>query len=243
MTGDIYDQYDAFAGVYDRHWGHFAAGIGPVLDRLALGQLREGAHVIDLCCGTGVLAASLADRFRVTGIDGSAAMIEYARDNAPDARFIIADARDFTVGEPAAAVVSTFDSLNHVMTIAELTDVFHSVRAALEPNGAFVFDLNMAEGFDKRWQDAETIVDKRDVVVGRAQWNPASRIARIDFTLVETADDGTVNRTDLTLTQRAYDEAEILRALKSAGFTSIDVYDGARDLEFGGTGRAFFVAR
>ncbi|MEN8113732.1 MAG: class I SAM-dependent methyltransferase [Actinomycetota bacterium] len=243
MSGDVYDDYDAFAGVYDRHWGYFAAAIRPVLDRLALGNLPDSAHVVDLCCGTGVLAASLSDRFRVTGIDGSSAMIDYARTNAPDASFIVADAREFELADTAAAVVSTFDSLNHVMSIEELADVFRRVRAILEPGGVFIFDLNMADGFDKRWRDGPSIADERDVVVGKMGWDPETGVANIDLALVERSDDGELRRTDFTLTQRAYGEPEVTDALRTAGFEETQVFDGADDLNFGGVGRAFFVAR
>ncbi|MEN8235255.1 MAG: methyltransferase domain-containing protein [Actinomycetota bacterium] len=243
MSDGIYDDYDAFARIYDRHWAFFAGAIRPVLDRLALGTLPDGAHVVDLCCGTGVLAASLCDRFQVTGVDGSAAMIDYARTNAPDATFVVADAREFGVAQPAAAVVSTFDSLNHVMTIEELTGVFQHVRDALMPRGAFVFDLNMEDGYEKRWHDGPSIADERDVVVGRSRWDPETGIATIDFVLVERADDGELRRADLTLTQRCYTEDEILGALREAGFNEIGMFDGATDLEFAGVGRAFFVAR
>ena len=56
-----YDANDAIAGVYNRHWGYFADRIYPVLHRLVLRDLPPGCAVLDLCCGTGQLAAVLSE--------------------------------------------------------------------------------------------------------------------------------------------------------------------------------------
>lgn len=242
MAATTYRDYDAFAGAYDRHWGFFADRVLPTLDRLGLENIPSGAHVIDLCCGTGVLARSLIDRFRVTGIDGSPAMIAIARQRVPDAEFVVADARSFVLEDPAAAVVSTFDSLNHVLSIDEVLDVFRNVRTVLDAGGIFIFDLNMDRGYRERWTDT-TVVDERDVIVGRGSWDEDSRIATFEFTLVERCDDGSLVRSDLALTQRCYRPEEITDALHATGFDDVKLFDGMDDLGFGGVGRAFFIGR
>lgn len=242
MENDRYVAYDTFASVYDRHWGSFAEGIVPVLDRLVLDDLPDRSHVVDLCCGTGRLAGMLSERFDMSGVDGSTAMIDIARRNAPKADFSVADARDFTHPTQVAAVVSTFDSLNHVMSVGELGEVFDRVRTVLEPGGRFVFDLNMEDGYAARWQRDFSIVDERDVIVLRSAWDATICVATADITIVERKHDRTLLRTDLKLTQRCYSEPEIIDALSAAGFSKVTVHDGARDLGYGGAGRAFFVA-
>ena len=134
--GDLlnrYDAYDPFARVYNQHWGFFATKAYPILEHLVLGNLPPGCAVLDLCCGTGQLAAELSRQGYLTaGLDGSEGMIEIARKNAPDVEFVVEDARDFALPGRFAAVFSTFDSLNHVMSLDELEQVFRSVFAALE---------------------------------------------------------------------------------------------------------------
>src|SRR5207253_2322755 len=118
----------AFAPIYNRHWRRFSAQAVDVLDGLLLQRLPPGAHILDLCCGTGQPAKQLLDRgFRVTGIDQSARMLEYARTNAPSGQFIHADARDFTLHESVDAVVSVSDSLNHIADPDGLLAAFGSV--------------------------------------------------------------------------------------------------------------------
>jgi len=143
-----YSDYDRFAWVYNKHWGNSFTELAlRVLEKLVFPYLSAKARILDLCCGTGQLAQALIARgYRVTGLDGSSEMLRFARENAPAGEFIVDDARSFKLPDSYHAVVSTFDSLNHIMTLEELTSVFRNVYAALQEGGFSFFDLNMEEG-------------------------------------------------------------------------------------------------
>ena len=132
-----FSDYDPFAWLYHQHWGReFHAEILPVLDKLLLKRLRPKAAILDLCCGDGRLMHQLVrNGYRVTGLDGSESMLAFARQKIPRAEFLLADARSFRLPERFDAVISTFDSLNHIMKHEELRAVFDSVFAALRPDG------------------------------------------------------------------------------------------------------------
>jgi uncharacterized protein YndB with AHSA1/START domain len=116
------------------------------------------------------------------------------------------------------------------------------MHAALLPGGRFVFDLNMEEGYQTRWRGSFGIVEADHVVVARSSYRPDERIGQMDFTLFFLEDGW--QRTDFTLTQRCYSEAEVTSALAAAGFAEVQMYDAQRDLELaGGVGRTFFVCR
>jgi SAM-dependent methyltransferase len=138
-----YTDYDAFAWIYNRYWGPYSAQrFLSVLERRLLPLLPPRARILDLCCGTGQLAQALMQRgYLVTGIDSSEEMIRFARMNAPDAEFLVEDARMFRLPAVYHAVISTYDSLNHIMSEAELAQVFRNVWACLQPGGWFLFDL------------------------------------------------------------------------------------------------------
>ena len=147
-----YSDFDHFAWIYNKHWAYGQRAL-PVLERLILRHLTDGARILDLCCGTGQGTQALLQRgYRVDGLDGSEEMLRFARKNAPDGNFILEDVRTFKSTPVYDGVISLFDSLNHVMTLDELSLTFRNVYAALVGGGIFVFDLNMEEGYKQRWQ-------------------------------------------------------------------------------------------
>ena len=243
---EIYSEYDGFAWFYNRHWGEeFSRPVLEIFNFVLFPNLSAGARILDLCCGTGQLAAGLiAQGYRVTGIDGSQAMLDLARLNAPEALLVRADARTFTLQDTFDAVVSTFDSLNHVLSLEELTEVFRRVHAALDADGIFLFDLNMEEEFETAGRESGfDIVEEDHACVVRSTFEPRAKLKRYEVTMFNL--DGEVwRRNDLTLLQRYYDSSDVVAALTEAGFNRISIHNAHR--EFGlalSDGRAFFLAR
>ena len=241
-----YDAYDPFARIYDMHWSNFAEEIYPVLDRLVLGHLPRGCAVMDLCCGTGQLAAVLSAKgYATTGVDGSEGMVEIARKNAPDVAFFVQDARNISLNRQFSAVFSTFDSLNHVMSLDELEQVFRNVHVVLEDGGYFEFDLNMEEAYLQRWRGSFGIVEDDHVCVARSSRDEKEMIGKMDLTVFESVATGWM-RTDVSLLQRWYRESDIRERLSSAGFEELQTFDGKDPIVEGApdfSGRMFFVAR
>lgn len=234
--------YGPFAEVYDRHWGGFADRILPILDRLVPGQIAAGARVLDLCCGTGQLAAAMTDRgCEVIGVDVSESMVELAMRNASAAEFMVVDARSFILPHPVDVAVSTFDSLNHIMDLSGLTRVFRNVRASLVKGGSFVFDLNVEEGYLARWGGSFGISTDTEVVVVRSTYDSSERIGTMQLTVM-TPSNQQWRRTDVTLTQRCYDETDVVDALEEAGFEEISVVTAA-EVDWAEVGRSLFAAR
>jgi len=238
-----YTDYDAFAWFYNRYWGGFSSRALPVLDRLVLGNLPPGATILDLCCGAGHLASILTARgFCVVGVDGSSEMLAFARENAPQAQFVLADAREFRSPEAFDAALCLFDSLNHIMSLDELEQVFANVYASLVPGGTFVFDLNMETGYRSRWNGSMGLAREDHALIARSSYDVETRTGRMDLTMFRLIE-GAWHRSDVTLTQRAYEEGEVREALGRAGFREVAVLDAERDLQMPtGAGRSFFVA-
>jgi SAM-dependent methyltransferase len=237
-----YSDYDRFAWIYNRYWGaDFVQRALPVLDQLLLSELPAGARVLDVGCGTGQLAQALAARgYAVTGLDGSEEMLRFARENAPEAEFILGDARDFSVPPVYHAALSTYDSLNHLLSLEELTAAFRCVHRGLLSGGLFVFDLNMGEGYQARWRGSFGLVADDHACIVRSRYQPDQRLGRMDFTLF-VLEDGW-RRSDFALTQRCYTEAEVRAALEAAGFAEVRAHDAQPCLS-GEIGRMFFVGR
>ncbi|NOT61097.1 MAG: class I SAM-dependent methyltransferase, partial [Acidobacteria bacterium] len=179
-----YSDYDSFAWFYDRYWGEdFARPAMAIYETLLFPHLKPRARILDLCCGTGQLAAALHARgFAVTGVDGSPAMLEFARENAPAVEFIHADVRALPMLRNFDAAISAFDSLNHLMTLKELTQVFRHVHRALAPPGIFLFDLNQETEEDARAQTFDIIEDDHICVV-QATYDPGEKLKRYHVTM------------------------------------------------------------
>lgn len=176
---DLYTEYDAFAQFYNKHWGSsFATRIFPVLERLALLHIPTPGPILDLCCGTGQVAQLLGDKgYQVTGVDSSEKMLYYARENAPQAIFVHADARNFILPTRYPCILSLYDSLNHLVSLEELIQVFQCVYASLEKNGYFLFDLNMKQGYQERWKGSFSIIEEKDVCIVQSQYNSEQQLA------------------------------------------------------------------
>ncbi len=240
----IYSDYDRFAWFYNKYWGgEYSRPALSIYNVILFPHLPDGCRILDLCCGTGQIARGLTDRgYRVIGIDGSEAMLRFARENAPGVEFIHGDARTFQAPYKFQVVISAFDSLNHVMVFEELKSVFRNVCASLDDDGIFLFDLNLEDDSEMIGNSLEMVEDDHVCVV-RASYNPAEKLKRYDVTMF-TPEGSAWRRSDLTLFQRYYDLDDVLAALAECGFSRVRTYDARR--EFGFTlsdGRMFYLAR
>jgi SAM-dependent methyltransferase len=214
--------YDSFAWLYNREWAFFALNIYPLLKHLAGEYLPDGGQVLDLCCGTGQLAGILTEHgYKVTGIDISAGQLKYARQNAPAARFIRADARSFTLKKKFDAVFCTFDALNHILNTADLEKAFKSVSACLADDGIFVFDLITKREFELHTQGENNVIENDGYVYFfRCKSDPAKRVSQTTCTLFRRSGKNW-KRTDTAIQQTFYTNNEIKAALRRAGLKNI----------------------
>ncbi len=244
--GQPYGVYDHFAWFYSKGWGlDYHKHARPVLENHVFPRIADGARVLDVCCGSGDLSRVLADRgYGVTGIDGSEEMLSYARQHVSGARFRLEDARDFHYGPDFHAALSTFDSLNHVLTLAELERVFANVYGALLPGGLFVFDLNMEAAFETLWRGSFSSMDDSAVGITNGSYDPAGKIGRAQITLFRPDTADLWRRSDVTVLEKCYTEDEVTCGLARTGFTGVESHE-AWELGMRGDialGRNFFFA-
>jgi SAM-dependent methyltransferase len=238
-----YTVYDPFAAIYDRHWGSmFVDDARQGIHDVFLPLLRPEARILDLCCGTGQLAHWLSGcGFRVTGLDGSSEMIRRARRNAPQAEFVVEDARAFHLPATFDAVISMFDSLNHLPEEGALLQVFANAHEALTGGGLFFFDMNMDEGFRCSWNEQYSGVEQDEVFITRARYDHKTRIGKTLVTLFHP-NGRAWRRVDLEIVEYCYEEEVVRALLAKAGFGDVAVYDGLADLGMPrGEGRLFFL--
>lgn len=157
MASDTYYQTD-LAWVHHTGYLHHVEQVSAGIVRLLCeGGLSVGARVLDVGCGSGLLARKLLDAgFSVHGVDASPAMIELARGYAPGADFEVvrlptglAAGIDGALPE-ADAVVSTGHVLNYLNTLAEVVQALGELARALRPGGVLAMDLMTGPFVEKR---------------------------------------------------------------------------------------------
>jgi len=239
-------RYDDFAWFYNRYWNEEFHGLAwPVLERIWLARLPAGAHLLDICCGTGYLARLLTlHGYRVTGVDISAEMIGWARLHAPAVEFHVADVVRFRGPGEFDGAVSTFDSLNHILQPEDLEQALRNIAESLKPGGLLAFDMLLDEGYETRWGESFALVrDDHVLTITGSGFDSRRRLAHCTITMFRMVE-GAWQRRDVTIEERCYSGEEIESALSQAGFGELACYH-ADDLGMGGqlgAGRAFFVA-
>jgi SAM-dependent methyltransferase len=153
MTGAPYYRDDLAWVHHTGYAGYVLNAERGIVERLREHGLRPGQRVLDVGCGSGLLArALLAQGYAVSGVDASPAMIELARAQAPGGDF-------HTVGMPtrrrpgeggalpaADAIVSTGHVLNYLDSRDDLALALAELAASLRPGGLLAIDL-MTERF------------------------------------------------------------------------------------------------
>lgn len=142
---------DAFYGpdlavIHHEGFGDIAAAAAELL----LAQLRAAGHesgtIVDLACGTGILARIVADAgYDAIGFDYSVDMLAFAAMHAPAARLEQRSLYDETPLPRAIGFVANGDALNYATDarsgLGGVAAVARRVRAAIEPGGVFLFDV------------------------------------------------------------------------------------------------------
>ena len=220
-----YQKYDNFAWIYNQEFGTYGERIFPVLRDIAGDKLPQGARVLDLCCGTGQLAKVLTEKgYQVTGIDGSAKMLRYAKINAPYAEFINEDARTFKLPPVYDAVFSTFDSLNHILKAAELLRTFKNASKCLVSGGILIFDLNTEKNFKTNWKNWKFIKETADAFYAvNSDYIPEKRLAPWNCTIFRRRGKSW-QRSDVFLEETFYPVAVVKSMLKKCGFRDVKTY-------------------
>ena len=222
--------YERFARVYDRHWGSISLNWLGWLALLLVPRLPAGALVLDVCCGTGQMAGEMARRgYRMVGLDGAPAMLRYARVNAPTVSLIQADVRRFALRPQFDAAYCIFDSLNHLLSTAELSAAFLSICSCLRPGGWFLFDVNTEPGYVAHWRGTRELTIDGARVRTRSDYDVAQGLALFRARIGGRAAGGKAEE-DVVLLQRCHSAGDIHSALKRSGFSAVEAFgveDGA----------------
>jgi SAM-dependent methyltransferase len=138
--------YRRLSRIYDSDWAVFPDRFADFVLHHLTGTPSKNMHVLDLACGTGILAIKLSRRVAsVLGVDLSGAMIDIARSKAAGLKnvsFKTGDMRRFRSKREFDLCTCSYDAINYLLTYSDLQTFFDRVSESLYRGGLFIFDGN-----------------------------------------------------------------------------------------------------
>ncbi len=228
----IYDQYAPFydGGSQLRFTLLMGQYLGEILDR----HPAPGRRALDLACGTGTLALLLADEgWDVVGLDASEAMLGQARakaaalDTPGRASFLAGDMRAPPGLRPGSfdLVTCVYDSLNYLLTEADLAACFAAAARALRPGGLFVADMNTRHFLQHDWGSCAVEEQRNFVQLAQSTFDPETGCSVMVLTGFVGDDKRGYTRFDETHVERAYPEEQVGTLLEASGLRVEATYD------------------
>lgn len=225
------ETYGGFAIVYDEIMESidYDGWFSYVMEATARAGIRPSS-MIDIACGTGsVSVRAAAAELKVTGVDKSENMLAQASEKAIsggfDITFFRQDMRGLTVSRPHDMAICLFDSINYMLSEADLFSVFSSVFKSLTSNGIFIFDLVTRK-------KALLVSDRLEVgetgscfFVFDSRFSPRTDTLTIDADFFVARDTevfsgvGTYTRYHETHVKKVYDPEIVGRAIQDSGFS------------------------
>lgn len=245
------DAYTSFAEVYDLFMDNipYDEWCEYVVSLLKEQGIDKGI-LLDLGCGTGNLTQLLSEYgYDMIGVDNSEDMLMVARRKLENADknilYLLQDMREFELYGTVSAVISICDSLNYILEIDELVEIFKLVNNYLDPKGVFIFDLNTEYKYRELLGD-ETIAENREEssFIWENFYDEENQINEYDLTIFTKTEDNRYYKYCETHYQRAYSLKLVKDALGQAGMEFLGAYDAfTKESPKADSERIYVVAR
>lgn len=240
------------AVIHHRRFGDLADRAGRwLLALLAEAGLGEGT-VVDLGCGSGILARLLTDGgYDVVGTDISPAMVALARREAPAAIIVEGSLFDFHFPDSGTVAVTAIgEALNYGTDpragLAALRGVAERVAQSLVAGGIFLLDV-AGPGRNGTAGPRRQVFHHQDgwcLGMHADESGDGTRLDRV-ITIFSRVDGDTYRRVDEHHVLRLYQTQDVLDVLAAAGLDgqALPAYGGQATQSTPGGGWSVFLAR
>lgn len=205
-------------------------------------SLHAGEKILDLACGFGRHSIALARRgFSVTGIDLTAAYIDYAAAQAKkeglSVRFIRSDIRSVEFENEFDVVLNIADgAIGYLENEKENLKIFDVISKALKRGGRHFMDIMNADYAETHFPCRLWDSGKRGLTLSQFEWDPTTKImlyGQLDFPYGEPLKKPFIEQGNPT---RLYSLCEIRKILSDRDMTvkeSFSDFDGTPSSENG----------
>lgn len=177
--------------------------------------------LLDLACGTGNIGGRFLQKgIDVIGADCSEDMLSVAREKYPEMLLLCQDAAELELYGTVDGAVCCLDSLNHITDYEKFSKAIARTALFLEPGRLFIFDLNTPYKHSQVLGD-NTIIKEYEDLFCVWQNSTADNITSIELDIFALSEDGAWDRCHESITERAYTEAEVQKAVDEAGLETV----------------------
>jgi SAM-dependent methyltransferase len=187
-------------------------------------NLRQGAHILDLCCGQGRHAVLLGRAgYHLTGLDRSAYLLECARQAAGEAgvdlQLVRGDMRWLPWRDRFDACLNLFTAFGYFENETENQQVLHQVYNSLKPGGLFFLDVSNRDYYLLRLWPRSWQRHGQAIILEETRFEALTGHFVTTFTWLAGK-----NEESLTHSVRYYTAPELSNMLRAAGLVPLAVY-------------------
>jgi len=189
---------------------------------------KTTSNLLDLGCGPGLYCAELARLGHAcSGIDFSPASIDYAVKHSPaTCNYTLGDVRTTRFGHGYDLVMFIFGEFN-VFKPADARQILKKACAALRPGGKLLLEIHTVDTVEQMgnqpstWYSSESglFSEKPHLCLMESFWDEAQTIATERFFIIDAE---TAQVTRYAASTIAYDEAQMTRMVREAGFSGVE---------------------
>lgn len=241
--------YGSFAYAYDAALGQrFFRSVRRVLDPILKRYPSQLRTHLDIACGTGLAVDYFRSLgWRSAGVDASLTMLHIARRRSGSV--VGADFAALPFRTTFSRITCLYDSFNHLRERNQLVAAFTAVRAVMNAESLFLFDMNHPDIYPEIWGMKEPFVsegpDHHLEIATSYRRSDRTGVGLVTgWAMVESGERADIHERH---EQRAWSESEITGALAESGLQPVEVIDfdpfnEAEALESEGV-KLFFVCR
>lgn len=191
-------------------------------------HIHKPEKILEIGCGTGNYTKILLERgYKITGLDISENMLTIAKQKCT-CDFARGDMRDFALNGKFDACIAMFAVMGYVTENSDIVKALKNIRAHLEPNGLFVFDVWNGLAVLRTLPELRVKVVENDKVkiirIADPKLRSFDHVCEVNYKLIVlNKEDNTFNEFDEKHVVRFYFPQEIKHLLSETGFEVLKI--------------------